>query len=329
LQVKFTATVPVPATTTPNVQTQTTCTPVQGTDQVNCNSARRTGGPHYIYTSTVEASDGNTYDIVCRLGAGGKFLQGAGNGMAAQSGIASYGGCNVPVGGTYSARIEGGLLKIVDPKGRERPFNIVATRSPSSLTNSTQIVSAWAQPTSGQASNKPIELGPPDFPKEVEISLALSQSERAFQQYKDAIELETRLPSMKPGDLKSDRETLEAATTVLGRLKKNPDEFHSSLGLLLFSSLDDASRNAVVCSNTGNTDIIARLAGGKQMDDPTIIGIVDIVKTCAYVSAQLYTVSENVHDLVMREIDGLVLQEQQTMQVLTKCADEVKGLRVK
>src|SRR4051794_40063614 len=82
LKIKFISTVPVANGAAPNVQTQTSCSPMPGTNQVNCNSVQRTAGTHYTFVSTVEVSDGNTYDVVCRAGAGRAFLAGAGQGMA-------------------------------------------------------------------------------------------------------------------------------------------------------------------------------------------------------------------------------------------------------
>lgn len=110
---------------------------------------------------------------------------------------------------------------------------------------------------------------------------------------------------------------------------KQPDFPKAEEIQLLLSSLDDASRNAVVCANLADADIIDRLAAGHQMNDGAISAMVQIVETCGYASAQLNTVSENVHALMVREMDALTLQTRQAMAVLEKCNALVTKQRAK
>jgi hypothetical protein len=123
------------STTTPSTSTQTNtnCTPVPGTEQVNCNSRQIRGGSHTSLTSTVEASDGNTYEVMCVPGAGGRFLAGASQGMAAQSGAPTRNGCQMQPG-TYQARWDKGRLKVLlhNSKGKEKEVTFAVLSSHSS-----------------------------------------------------------------------------------------------------------------------------------------------------------------------------------------------------
>jgi hypothetical protein len=130
LRLKFVETKSSTATTT-SAQTQTRCTPVPGTEQVNCNSRQTGGGPHTSLTSTVEASDGNTYDVLCLQGAGGRFLAGGSNAVWAQSSLPTSSGCQVQPG-TYQARWDKGKFKVLmrNAKGnaKEITFAVLSSR---------------------------------------------------------------------------------------------------------------------------------------------------------------------------------------------------------
>lgn len=131
LTLRFAQTASSTAPTT-STQTQTNCTPVPGTEQVNCNSRQIGGGPHTALTSTVEASDGNTYDVMCVQGAGGRFLAGGSNAVRAQSGLSTSSGCQVQPG-TYQARWDKGRFKVLmrNPRGhaKEVTFTVLSSHS--------------------------------------------------------------------------------------------------------------------------------------------------------------------------------------------------------
>src|SRR5438105_9471329 len=103
---------------------------------------------------------------------------------------------------------------------------------------------------SQQQSQKPEE---PDFPKTAEIKLVVAQSERAFEQYKQSVELESQLGAEKreKTGVNTDRELVEMADKIITGLKAHPDAFHGVGGLLLLSNLDDAARNAALCRSEG------------------------------------------------------------------------------
>lgn len=107
-------------------------------------------------------------------------------------------------------------------------------------------------------------------------------------------------------------------------LKENPERFHGLGGLLLLSTLDDASRNAALCSSSGSAEIAKGLIDHSDIKDA--YRIMTIMQTCSDVSAHLYTVSESVHALMVRELEAQQDMNNRAMQLANKCADIVKNL---
>src|SRR5215469_18216950 len=83
------------------------------------------------------------------------------------------------------------------------------------------------------------------FPTKEEIELVVTQAERVFDQYRQSIEVETELPSAKKekSALEKDRQIAELSKELIDALKKKPESFNGLMGLLLLTTLDDASRN--------------------------------------------------------------------------------------
>jgi hypothetical protein len=165
-----------------------------------------------------------------------------------------------------------------------------------------------------------------EFPTAEEINLVVTQSERAFDQYKNSVVMERNLQSSKqdPSSLKKDQELVEMAHKLITALKSNPDGFHGLGGLLLLSTLDDASRNAALCSSSGSAEIVKGLIEHFEVKDA--YRIMTIIQTCSDVSAHLYTVSESVHALMVRELEAQQDLNNQAMELANKCADMVKNM---
>ena len=64
--------------------------------------------------------------------------------------------------------------------------------------------------------------------------------------------MEEDLPTTKedPSRITKDRKLLQSSAKLINALKVNPEGFHGVPGLLLLSLLDDASRNAALCSSS-------------------------------------------------------------------------------
>jgi hypothetical protein len=165
-----------------------------------------------------------------------------------------------------------------------------------------------------------------EFPTAEEINLVVTQAERAFEQYKTSVAMEANLESAKqePSALQKDQEVVEMSHKLIETLKANPDRFHGLGGLLLLSTLDDASRNAALCSTTGTGEIAKGLID--HFDAKEAYRIMTITKTCADVSLHLYTVSESVHALMVRELKAQQDLNEQAIQMANECNAVIKNL---
>jgi hypothetical protein len=105
-------------------------------------------------------------------------------------------------------------------------------------------------------------------------------------------------------------------------LKQNPDAFHGLGGLLLLSSLDDASRNAALCSSAGAAEMAKGLI--EHFDSKDAYRIMTVIQNCSDVSMHLYSVSESVHALMVREVEAQQDLNNQAMATIGKCTDLLK-----
>jgi len=166
---------------------------------------------------------------------------------------------------------------------------------------------------------------PKEFPTDEEIKLVVLQSERAFAEYKQAVALEASLPTVKNDrtSLDTDKHLIELIPKLLDALKANPFNFDGLAGLLLLTTLDDASRNAALCSSSGMSDIAQDLLSSH--DTATIYQIMAISQKCVDASTQLYTVSESVNALVVKAVEAQAELNQQAVDALNKCAAAMKA----
>jgi hypothetical protein len=163
------------------------------------------------------------------------------------------------------------------------------------------------------------------FPTTEEINLAVSQAERAFEQYRNSVAMEQTLESSKrdPASLKKDQEVVEMSHKLIVALKEHPDRFHGLGGLLLLSTLDDASRNAALCSSAGSAEIAKGLIDHFDVKDA--YRIMTVIQNCSDVSLHLYTVSESVHALMVRELEAQEDLNNQAMETINKCSELMKN----
>ena len=160
----------------------------------------------------------------------------------------------------------------------------------------------------------------PTFPKKDEILLVVGQAERALDQYKRSVDLEATLPSEKNAgnSLSTDRNVIEMTAKLLSDLKQNPEAFHGLGGLLLLSSLDDGSRNAALCSSSAMGDSVQSILA--KPDVAAATQMLSVGNACTDASAHLFTVSESVQALLVREMKAQQLLNQRVKTMLDKCA---------
>jgi hypothetical protein len=168
-----------------------------------------------------------------------------------------------------------------------------------------------------------------DFPKNEEVLLVLAQAERALDQYRLSVAAEAALPASKKDKtgVEKDQQLIELAAKLIDGLKKGPDKFNGLGGLLLLTTLDDASRNAALCANSGMGDIAQEILG--KLDADSAYRILAITQKCSDVSLHLYTVSESVNALFVRTTEAQEELNQQAMETIERCTEALKNAEPK
>lgn len=144
---------------------------------------------------------------------------------------------------------------------------------------------------------------PVPFPSKSEIVLLLDQSERAFSSWKQSVELE-RTVGDDPQLAKQHKDSVNAASQIIAKLRENPDWFNNSaLGLSLLVSLDDAARDTAICVAKATASVFKSTQ--KVGSDRS-----SLAQGCSRDSELLYTVSENASVL----LNNSLIARQQLMQ---------------
>ena len=111
--------------------------------------------------------------------------------------------------------------------------------------------------------------------------------------------------------LKTDKEGQEMVGRIIAKIRSDPEYFHGGMGVLLLTALDDVSRNAALASASLMTDalhaVILQGAGSRKSLEQ-----IKESSACNESSAFIYTVSENLNHLVIKEL---------------KAANEISGER--
>jgi hypothetical protein len=167
----------------------------------------------------------------------------------------------------------------------------------------------------------------PNFPTDDEVRLVTEQSDRAFSIYERSLDLEAELPSVKSGKIfmEKDRQVLEQGKLIVAKLKTDSKSFHGLLVLILLVTLDDASRNAALCSGTSMAD--QSLSIHDKHGEIEAYKLLQVSQSCLDASTQLYTVSENVHQLLVRDMTSNDLLTQQEDKALKNCASMLNPAR--
>jgi hypothetical protein len=111
---------------------------------------------------------------------------------------------------------------------------------------------------------------------------------------------------------------------LLDALKKKPEAFNGLGGLLLLTTLDDASRNAALCASTGTLDITHEILS-KVKNTNSAYRILAVAQKCIDVSLHLYTVSESVNALLVRTMEAQENLGQKAVETLDKCTAALRS----
>jgi hypothetical protein len=93
-------------------------------------------------------------------------------------------------------------------------------------------------------------------------------------------------------------------------------------GLLLLSALDDASRNSALCSGTAYNDTIEAVIA--KSDVHVAENWIHVALSCINVSGYLYTVSESVQALLVRDLKAQETLNQSAVETVNRCTAAMK-----
>lgn len=160
------------------------------------------------------------------------------------------------------------------------------------------------------------------FPADEEIQLLLTQADRAMRQYKLLIDEEERqLGKAGAEAVAKDRQVVQAVETAVEVLKKQPQGFNSPAGFAFFEWLDDAARNALLCSQTAMSQSTTLMMVGKTDD---ALRFMHLSQACMDASTLIYTVSENAGALYERYIKAEQELANKGVSVSEKCMEALK-----
>ena len=179
------------------------------------------------------------------------------------------------------------------------------------------VLTAFSIPANGQDKDKDM-----NFPTDDEIRLVLTQADRAIGQYKPLLDQEANMLGKEGAEaVAKDREVVASLEMAVKGFGKDPQAFNGPLGFTFFEWLDDASRNAVLCSaNAVNKAFENLLDRSKDKAESAL----HLSHNCTDASTLLYTVSENAGALYTRYVEGEEKVAREGARVAERCAAVLK-----
>lgn len=169
---------------------------------------------------------------------------------------------------------------------------------------------------------RPQEREAATFPTNTEITLVLTQAERAVIQYEPLLDMEEHNLGKKGTEaIAKDREVLSALKMAIAGFKKQPQQFNSALGFAFFEWLDDADRNALLCASTALTDANTAIVAGDRSGAEANL---TLSQGCQAVSTLFYTVSENAGALYTRYVQSEAELAERGAEIAKQCAAALK-----
>ena len=150
-----------------------------------------------------------------------------------------------------------------------------------------------------QAAPEPPKL---DLPTDDQITEILVQSDRALQMNRHCLLAEQGITNVDVSQsLKTDKEGQEMAGQIIEKIRSDHGYFHGGMDVMLLTALDDVSRNAALTSMSLMSDALQDLL----LKGPKSSKVTEQIKesqACTESSAFIYTVSENLNHLVIKEL---------------------------
>jgi hypothetical protein len=158
------------------------------------------------------------------------------------------------------------------------------------------------------------------FPTDDEITLVVTQTERALSDYETSVSLEAKLAD-KENDIANDKRVIHGLTVMVKALHEHPQGFNSPVGFEFVLLLDDASRNAALC----NADAIQKGIKVTLAGDASGGGnYLQLAQACTGASNLLYNVSENAGALYQRYVNGEESLAIDAVNTMNKCVEKLK-----
>jgi hypothetical protein len=160
------------------------------------------------------------------------------------------------------------------------------------------------------------------LPTDDEVRLLVTQTERAVSQYKPLLDEEARQLGKAGEDaVAKDREVVHALEVATKALKVNPQGFNTPLGFAFFEWLDDASRNALLCSSTTVNSLTTQVMAGDTRNE---VQLMHLSATCMDVSTLFYTISENAGSLYTRYVKAEEALSRKGFKIAQECSAALK-----
>jgi hypothetical protein len=158
------------------------------------------------------------------------------------------------------------------------------------------------------------------FPTDEEITLVVTQTERALSDYEASVKLEAKLAG-QASDIENDKRVINGLTEMIKALHEHRQRFNGAVGFEFVLLLDDASRNAALC----NADAIQK---GRKVtmagDTPAGQNYLQLAQACTGASNLLYNVSENAGALYQRYVNGEESLAIDAVNTMNKCVEKLK-----
>ena len=159
-------------------------------------------------------------------------------------------------------------------------------------------------------------------PTDDEINLVITQTERAIQQYKPLIDQEEiQMGKGYAEAVARDRQVVNALEAAVKAFKVKPQGFNGPLGFAFFEWLDDADRNALLCSSGASNQAALSMMAGNQNNASHLL---HLSQSCAAVSNLVYTVSENAGSLYQRYVEAEEQLAAKGLATAQKCMEALK-----
>jgi hypothetical protein len=157
------------------------------------------------------------------------------------------------------------------------------------------------------------------IPEETEITLMITRTEQAIQQYKPLLDQEET--QLGADAVANDRKIEASLEVAVENLKSDPLEFNGPAGFALFQWLEDASRNAALCASSAFMQAESQIKKGNTTRANSLH---HLAERCLDVSALLHTISENAGYLYIRYADSEKQIAIENAKMLEVCTDMLK-----